>query len=199
MVFSSSNGVTAFYPDRISENPYVPPVRLTNFLLFNQSVPQGRDSPLQKSIWATNSLTLDHRQSVFTLEFAAMSYMAPEMNHYKYRLEGFDPHWNEVDSSRRSATYTNLPAGSYTFRVLGSNNDGIWNEKGATLALTVLPPWWATWWFRSIAATLLAGLLWTAYRLRVKNLRLQTARLEVQVEQRTHELLIAKKCRGECK
>ena len=109
---------------------------------------QGRDSPLKTSIWATDSLTLTHRQSIFTLEFAALSYMAPERNRYRYRLEGLETQWNEVDSGRRSATYTNLPAGKYLFRVQGSNNDGVWNSKGVTLAITVLPPWWATWWFQ---------------------------------------------------
>lgn len=192
MVFGSSSGVTEFDPDRISDNPYVPPVELTDFLLFNKPVRQGRDSPLSRSIWATNSLILNHDQSIFTLEFAALSYMAPEMNHYRYRLEGLETQWNEVDSSRRSATYTNLPARKYLFRVQASNNDRVWNSKGVALAITVLPPWWATWWFRSIAILAILGLIWTIYRSRVKNLQLQTARLEVQVAQRTRELENAK-------
>jgi signal transduction histidine kinase/ligand-binding sensor domain-containing protein/CheY-like chemotaxis protein len=193
MVFGSTSGVTVFYPDRISSNPQIPTVALTDFLLFNRSVPSwGSDSPLKRAIWATNSLTLTHRQSIFTLEFAALSYTAPEMNRYRYRLERFEKQWNEVDSRRRSATYTNLPAGKYLFQLQASNNDGVWNRKGINLAITVLPPWWATWWFRSIAAMLVAGILWAGYRLRVKNLRLQTARLELQVAQRTSELQVAK-------
>jgi signal transduction histidine kinase/ligand-binding sensor domain-containing protein/CheY-like chemotaxis protein len=192
MVFGSSNGVTAFYPERVSENPYVPPIRLTEFLVFNRPVHQGKDSPLTRSIWATDSLTLTHRQSIFTLEFTALSYMAPEMNRYRYRLEGLETQWNEVDSGRRSATYTNLPVGKYLFRVQGSNNDGVWNSKGVTLAITVLPPWWATWWFRSIVALLIAWIVWTIYRSRIKGLQMQTARLEAQVAQRTRELQVAK-------
>ena len=184
--------MTTFFPERISENHHVPPVRLTDFLLFNRPVRQGKDSPLSRSIWATDSLTLTHRQSIFTVEFAALSYMAPERNRYRYRLEGLETQWNEVDSGRRNATYTNLAARNYLFRVQGSNNDGVWNSKGVTLAITVQPPWWATWWFRSIAALIIVGIVWAAYRSRVKNLRLQTARLELQVEQRTHELKIAK-------
>ncbi|MBV8865562.1 MAG: hypothetical protein JO210_09240, partial [Acidobacteriaceae bacterium] len=192
MVFASSNGVTEFNPERISENSHVPPVRFTGFLLFNKPVRQGGDSPLSRAIWATDSLTLTHRQSIFTVEFAALSYLAPEMNRYRYRLEGLETQWNEVDSGRRSATYTNLPSGKYSFRVQGSNNDGVWNSKGVTLAITILPPWWATWWFRSIACLLIAGLILAAYRSRIKGLRLQTARLEAQVAQRTRELQIAK-------
>jgi signal transduction histidine kinase/ligand-binding sensor domain-containing protein/CheY-like chemotaxis protein len=192
MVFGSSHGITAFYPERVSENPYVPPIRFTDFLLFNKPVRQGRDSPLSRSICATDSLTLTHRQSIFTLEFAALSYIAPQMNRYRYRLEGLETQWNEVDSGRRSATYTNLPARTYTFRVQGSNNDGVWNTNGVSLAIIVLPPWWATWWFRSLVALLIAGTIWAIYRWRVKNLKLQTARLEVEVKQRTHELQVAK-------
>ncbi len=129
---------------------------------------------------------------MFTLEFAALSYMAPEMNRYRYRLEGLETQWNEVNSDRRNATYTNLPAGKYVFRLQGSNNDRVWNSKGVTLAITVLPPWWATWWFNSLAGLIIAGVIFAVYRSRVKSLRLQTTRLEIQVAQRTHELQIAK-------
>ena len=129
MIFASSTGVTVFNPDRISENRHIPPVVLTNFLLFNKPLRQGRNSPLTKSIWATPAVTLSPSQSIFTVEFAALSYLAPKMNRYRYRLEGLETQWNEVDSGRRSATYTNLSAGKYFFRVQGSNNDGVWNSQ----------------------------------------------------------------------
>ena len=192
MVFGSTNGVTVFDPERLSDNTFVPPVRLTDFLLFNKPVRRGKNSPLSRSIWATNTLTLTHRQSIFTFEFAALSYLAPKRNRYRYRLEGLETQWNEVDSERRVATYTNLSAGKYVFRVLGSNNDGIWNNQGVSLAITVLPPWWSTWWFNTFAGLVVAGLILTVYRSRVRGLRLQTVRLESQVAQRTHELEMAK-------
>ncbi|MFZ0593533.1 MAG: two-component regulator propeller domain-containing protein [Bryobacteraceae bacterium] len=192
MVFASSTGVTTFFPERISGNRHVPPVRLTDFLLFNNSVLEGRNSPLSKSIWATNSLTLTHRQSIFTIRFAALSYVAPERNRYRYRLEGLETQWNEVDSEQRSATYTNLSAGKYLFRVQASNNDGVWNNQGVALVITVLPPWWETWWFLSIAGLIVVGLILAIFRSRMKGLQWQAARLERQVIQRTHELQIAK-------
>ena len=143
MVLGSTNGLTTFFPDRLSPNPYVPPVVLTELKLFNKPVAPGpRTRRSSKPIWATDSLTLTHTQSIFTLEFAGLSYAAPEKNRYRYRLEGLESEWNEVDSRRRQATYTSLPAGQYVFRVQASNKDGVWNEKGVTLALTVLPPWW---------------------------------------------------------
>ena len=157
IVFGSTAGVVAFYPERISPSPYVPPVVLTEFRLFNKAVERGPDSPLHKSIWATDSLTLTHAQSIFTLEFAGLSYAAPEKNRYRYRLEGLESEWNEVDSGRRQATYTSLPARGYVFRVQASSKDGVWNEKGVRLALTILPPWWATWWFRSLMGLAFVG------------------------------------------
>ena len=189
MWFGSRNGLTSFHPDRISANPFVPPVVLTGFNLFNRPVQVGAHSPLQKPIWATDSLTLTHNQSIFTLEFAALSYMAPANNRYRYRLEGLEPEWNEVDSRQRLATYTSLPAGRYVFRVQASNNDALWNDTGANLAVTILPPWWATWWLRSLAGLSISGLAFAVYRSRVRSLRLGAARLEAQVSERTGEAM----------
>jgi hypothetical protein len=105
----------------------VPPVVLTEFKLFNKPVERGPDSPLHKPIWATDSLTLTHTQSIFTLEFAGLSYAAPEKNRYRYRLDGLESGWNEVDSRRRQATYTN--------RVVGSCPAHLIADLGCQLAL----------------------------------------------------------------
>ena len=191
MVFGSMNGVTTFYPDRLSPNPYLPPVVLTDFQLFNKPVHPGTDSPLQKPIWTTDAVTLTHNQGIFTVEFAGLSYAAPEKNRYRYRLEGLESQWNEMDSRHRQATYTSLPAGRYVFRVQASNNDGVWNEKGATLALTVLAPWWATWWFRTLMGFAFVGLVLGAYKSRIKVLQQREQRLDALVRQRTTELLAA--------
>jgi signal transduction histidine kinase/ligand-binding sensor domain-containing protein/DNA-binding response OmpR family regulator len=192
IILGTSKGLTTFHPDRLSDNPHIPRVVLTNFLLFNKPVSPGTGSPLHKPIWVTDSLHLTHEQGIFTLEFAALSYIAPENNRYRYRLEPLEKDWNEVDSRHRTATYTSLPARKYTFRVQGSNNDGIWNGQGVHLDITVLPPWWATWWFRSIAFLGVACLAFAAYRWRVRNLHLAASRLELQVAERTRELRIAK-------
>jgi signal transduction histidine kinase/DNA-binding response OmpR family regulator/sugar lactone lactonase YvrE len=192
IILGTSKGLTSFYPDRLVDNPHVPGLVLTNFLLFNQPVNPGIDSPLRKPIWATHSLRLNHNQSIFTLEFAATSYVAPENNRYRFRLEPLEKDWNEVDSRHRTATYTSLPARKYTFRVQGSNNDGVWNEQGIHLDIIVQPSWWATWSFRSVIFLSVACLAFAAYRWRVRSLHLAAARLEVQVAERTRELRIAK-------
>ncbi len=189
MVLGSMNGVTTFYPDRLSANPYVPPVVLTDFYLFNKPVHPGSDSPFQKPIWTTGSLTLTHTQSIFTLAFAGLSHAAPEKNRYRYRLEGLESEWNEVDSRRRQATYTSLPAGRYVFRVQASNNEDVWNEDGVSLVLTILPPWWATWWFRSLMGLAFVGVILGTYKLRIRGLKARERQLDALVQERTAELL----------
>jgi signal transduction histidine kinase/ActR/RegA family two-component response regulator len=165
-----------------------PPGAQTDLRLFNKPVQPGAHSLLQKPIWATDSLTLTHNQGIFTIEFAALSYAVPEKNRYRYRLEGLESEWNEVDYRQRLATYSSLPPGKYVFRVQASNNDGLWNQTGAALAIQILPPWWATWWFRSLAGLSLMTLTFAVYRSRVRHLRLEALRLELQVSQRTREL-----------
>ncbi len=192
MYFGGSNGFNVFHPDSIKDNPHFPPVLLTDFKLFNESVPIGGDSPLQKNIWATRELILTHEQSIFSFEFAALSYAAPEKSLYKYKLEGLEKEWNEVDSKQRFATYTNLDAGDYIFRVLGSNNAGVWNEKGTSLQITILPPWWETTWFRALIGMLLIGGLFGGYRWRVRTIESQKHQLEIQVKDRTKDLKEAK-------
>ncbi len=177
MVLGSTNGLTTFFPDRLVPNPYVPPVVLTELELFNKRVDPGKDSPLRRPIWASDSLTLTHAQSIFTLAFSALSYSAPEKNRYRYRLEGLEREWNEVDSRRRQSTYTSLAAGRYTFRLQASTNGEVWSEPGVRLALVVLPPWWATWWVRTIAGTLTVCLIVIAYRVRARTLGAKSANL----------------------
>jgi two-component system sensor histidine kinase ChiS len=188
MWFGSRSGLTSFFPDRVSGNPYVPPVVLTDLLLFNIPVHPGKNSPLHQPIWAQDSLTLNPRQGIFTLEFAALSYVAPDKNRYRYRLEGLETDWNQVDSRQRRATYTSLPPAEYLFRVQASNNGDVWNDKGVALPITILPPWWATLWFRSIVVVSLACLAFGVYRSRLK----REMHLQELVERRTAELVEAR-------
>ena len=171
MVFGSTAGVTVFSPHQLSAvTLYVPPVVLTEFNLFNKPVVPAAGSPLERPIWVTDAVELTHEQSIFTLTFAALSYVAPDKTRYRYRLEGLESEWNEVDSRRRQATYTSLPAGRYVFRVQASTGES-WNEKGVSLPITVLPAWWATWWFRGVMGALAVGLILTGHRARVRTLR----------------------------
>ncbi len=193
MFFGGSKGFNAFFPENIRDNPYVPPVVLTEFQLFNKPVAIGKDSPLKKAINVTDQITLRYDQEVFRLRFSALSFAQPQENHYAYKLEGFDNDWRYTDANDRSATYTKLPPGSYTFRVKVANNDGVWNEQGASIKITVLPPWWATWWFRAMAAASILGLVFAGYRLRVRSMKQRSLELESQVADRTAQLQAANK------
>ena len=173
MYFGSTNGVIEFYPEEITDNDCVPPVAVTKFLLF------GKD---RSDLLARKEIVLNHTENYFTIEFAALCYEAPEKNHYAYKMEGLQHEWIGVGNIR-SASYTFLNPGEYVFRVKGSNNDGVWNEEGASLRIVILPPWWATWWFRSVLFLLCVGLITGSvrYTIRRKYLK-QIAQLEHQKE-----------------
>ena len=186
MFFGSKSGLTSFWPEQIVEKPSIPPVILTGFSLLNRPVAPGPGSPLAKSITFTRSLTLSHRQNIFSFEFAALSYVDPPRNQYRYMLKGLDHSWNQVDADHRVATFTTLPTGNYTLRVQGSNNRGVWNEQGVALHLQILPPWWGTWSFRAVCAVVFLTLLWVVYHFRVRHLQHDfNMRLEGRVEERT--------------
>ena len=188
MFFGGKEGLVSFFPDQIQDNPTVPSVVITNFLLANKPVPIGGESVLQRSILATHDLTLSYLDRVISFEFAALNYIAPQKNRYRYTLEGFDKGWTEVGSDRRLVTYTNLDPGKYVFRVLGSNADGIWNEEGAVLALTITPPWWETTWFRGSMLFLLVGLVAAGFVWQRRRAVVQERKLEAMVDERTREL-----------
>ncbi|MCB0213604.1 MAG: response regulator, partial [Anaerolineae bacterium] len=129
-----------------------------------------------------------HNEDIISFEFSALSYAAPHKNRYRYRLEGFEDNWNEVESDRRFATYTSLPAGDYVFRVQASNDSGLWSEHEATLHLTILPPWWETVWFRGLVLVGVIGLAYSGYRWRVRQIQQRNRELETQVAARTQAL-----------
>jgi ligand-binding sensor domain-containing protein/signal transduction histidine kinase len=181
----TTNGVNHFFHDDVKDNPYLPPVIITDFKIFNQSVKVGMpDSPLSKAINHTPSITLTHEHSVFSFDFVALNFTQSEKNQYAYRLEPFEKQWNKV-GSQRNATYTNLDAGTYVFHVQASNNDGLWNEEGAKITIIVLPPWWATWWFRVLVIGSIVGGTFAFYKFRVAFLKKQNRKLEKTVHERT--------------
>jgi signal transduction histidine kinase/streptogramin lyase len=185
MYFGGINGLNVFDPSQVVDNPFVPPVVFTDFRLFGKSVPVGSDSVLKKTINETDTLTLPYNQNSFSFEISALSYVAPVKNQYRYKLEGFDADWHTVSSKERLAVYTNLDVGNYVFRAQGTNEDGVWNEQGRVLKITITPPWWGTWWFRSLVGLVVVGLIAAGYSYRVSSLRRRTAELELLVADRT--------------
>lgn len=157
MYFGGINGVNIFHPDSVKNNPYIPPIFITDFKIFNESVPVAHSFGtnhsdiykgsliLKKSISETDTILLSYTDDVISIEFAALNYTVPEKNQYAYLLEGFDKEWIN-SGTRRFVTYTNLDAGEYIFRVRASNNDDVWNNEGTSLTIIVSPPPWQTWW-----------------------------------------------------
>jgi signal transduction histidine kinase/ligand-binding sensor domain-containing protein/CheY-like chemotaxis protein/HPt (histidine-containing phosphotransfer) domain-containing protein len=188
LYFGGFNGITAFRPGAISDNLIAPRAVITGFEIFNQPAALARPGLFSAPVESTAALTLKAADSVFSLEFAALHFAAPQRNRFAYQLEGFDQNWVSTDASKRFATYTNLDPGTYTFRVKAANKDGVWNAQPATMVITILPPWWKTWWLRSAVALLVLGSAYGAYFARLSGLRRQKVRLEHQVSARTLEI-----------
>jgi ligand-binding sensor domain-containing protein/signal transduction histidine kinase len=198
LYFGGVKGLTIFHPDSIRDNPYIPKVYMSGLRIYNKPV-SIRDSSkvLAQNISLTQSLTFDHTQSVFTLEFVALNYTHPEKNQYAYKLEGFDKDWVYA-GYKREATYTNLDAGTYTFRVKASNNDDLWNEEGASITIIILPAWWETWWFRIGIILILLGSSSLFYKIRINTVKRQKLEKDIaertlEISQKTEELKIQKK------
>lgn len=187
MFFGGLNGLNYFRPEDIYDNPYVPPVVVTDLRILNESVAPGAESILQQPILQTETITLPRQDNVFTFELAGLHYAAPQSNQYAYILEGFDEEWNYL-GHRRFATYTNLPPGSYTFRAVGSNSDGVWNTTGTTIALTIPKPFWQEPAFIAMLLLLGVGSIYAGYRLRVRSVESRNRELEAQVSARTAEI-----------
>jgi ligand-binding sensor domain-containing protein/signal transduction histidine kinase len=182
MLFGGVNGFNIFHPDEIGDNPYVPPVVLTSL------TQGGVELELETALESLAPMTFHWPNNFFEFEFAALSYSQAKKNQYAYRLEGFrDESWNYI-GTKRFGRYTNLPGGSYTLRLKGSNSDGVWNEQGASLQITVVPPFWETWWFRGIVVLGLALLGFLLFWMRTRSIRLRSRELERQVASRTKEL-----------
>ncbi len=148
MLFGGVNGLTMFKPESLVTNRFVPAVVLTALYIRNNRVPVGtKRSPLIRAVNYTNKITLNYNERFISINFAALNFINPANNKYAYKLEGLTntEDWHFA-GNHSSATYTNLGPGSYTFMVKAANNDGIWNEIPAVLKITVLPPWWMTWW-----------------------------------------------------
>ncbi|MDX9759190.1 MAG: SpoIIE family protein phosphatase [Bacteroidota bacterium] len=143
LYFGGVKGHNSFIPGEIRRNTAIPPIVITGLRIFNKPVTDRAILP--ESVSYARSITLAHDQNMLTFEFAALDYSSPDRNRYRYRMHGLDDEWIDAGTAR-SATYTYLAPGAYTFRVIGSNNHGVWNTTGAHLRIIVLPPWWRTSW-----------------------------------------------------
>ncbi|MCP4149368.1 MAG: hypothetical protein GY757_16595 [bacterium] len=184
--FGGIEGFSTFFPDTIRSNSYVPAVVFSGFQVFNKPL------PIEKK-----GMTLSYREHVFSIQFAALNFIEPSKNQYAYRMEGLDKEWNYF-GNRRFVTYTHLAPGDYVFKVKASNNDGLWNEKGASLKITVTPPFWQRVWFKLLGVVFILGIIFSIFRIKVliikKRMRrevihkLKMQRIELEKENLEKEL-----------
>ncbi len=189
LYFGSVNGVTSFHPDNIKKNKIPPRVYLSQLYIAN--FPINKDDKtgiLDSALSHTNHITLNYNQSDFTIEFIALSYTSPEKNQYAYILEGFDKSWINIGNERK-AIYTNIDPGEYVFKVKAANNDGLWNDIPKTISITILPPWWKTWWAYSLYLLLIIGAIYGISRASLHRMRLLNALKMERIEKQQQEAL----------
>ncbi|GJQ64374.1 MAG: hypothetical protein SCALA702_34270 [Melioribacteraceae bacterium] len=183
--FGGINGLNSFFPDRIKENEHIPQIVITDLKIHNKSATISPDGPLTKSVNLAERIELSHDQDVFSFEFASLDYSFPAENEFRYKLENFDSDWNYA-GKRNFVMYTNLDPGDYIFRVIGSNNDEVWNETGTSIAVVITPPFWETWWFIAIIALSISGLTYFVISYRVKSI-LEIERLRTRIAADLHD------------
>lgn len=180
LYFGGDDGLLVFAPEQIQKNSFRPPLAITKFELFNRALSPGQDSSILRApIEQRPTIHLQHRQNVFTIHYAALSFINPERNEYAIRMEGFQEEWQKVGTETQ-ATYTNLNPGTYFFQVKASNNDGLWNEEGVVLTIIVSPPWFRTWWAWASYIFLFCGIILVFYnfQLQRKIAQLEAHRLQ---------------------
>jgi ligand-binding sensor domain-containing protein/serine phosphatase RsbU (regulator of sigma subunit) len=205
MFFGGLNGYNSFYPESITDNNIEPEVMITGFKIFNQKITPGEDSPLKKNILLTDFIELDHWQNDIAFEFVGLHFFRPENNKYAYILENYDPGWRQVEAIR-NAVYTNLDPGQYMFKVRAANSDGVWNNKGKSISITIHPPWWKTNWayagYILLAAIFVIGVdRFQRYRLiqreqqrtQIREAELRAHAAEAENKRKTQELEEARK------
>lgn len=175
MYFGGINGFNYFHPDSIVISQYAPTIVITRVKVMDVEV-KGKPEELR----------LSYDQNFISIEFSALDFFSPKRNKYSYLLEGFQKSWISTDGSNRTAIYTNLPAGEFTFKVKGTNADGIWNENAASIKIIINPPFYQTWWFVTLIIIALALLIYYLGTIRIKS-QLEIERLKLKIASDLHD------------
>jgi len=176
LYFGGTEGFSVINPQKIKSNPFKPQIIISDFFIDNiPMTSESNGSPLNETISITSEIKLNYNQRNFGFEFSSNNYLIPEKIRFKYRLNGYDNHWIEVDASRRYASYAKVPPGNYTFEIMATNNDGVWNDSPRIIEIKVLPAPWNSWWAYLIYFVLLVTIISLVlhYYLRQKRLKLE--------------------------
>ncbi len=176
LYFGGVNGFNIFKSDNIKKNMHKPPIYLTSFKIFNKEI------HFKKRCEFIDKIDLSYDKNFFTFDFAALDYFAPEQNNYHYHLQGYDKNWID-NGAKSSASYTGVPPGSYIFKVKASNSDGIWNDKELSIPVNISPPFWLTWWFKSITLIVIILILIITVRIVIRN-----AKRKLEIDKKISEL-----------
>jgi len=179
--FGGINGIVCFHPEKVIGNTHVPPVYITSCELF------GKEYATDTLIAGKKNLKFLWKDNTLSFSFAGLDYEIPSKNRYSYMLEGADKDWS-VPTTRHFASYAQLPPGEYIFRVRACNNDGIWNNTGASIYITIVPPFWRTTWFYVTCVILAIGFVFGYTQYRTSQVEKEKKILEAKVQERTHEL-----------
>jgi ligand-binding sensor domain-containing protein/signal transduction histidine kinase/CheY-like chemotaxis protein/AraC-like DNA-binding protein len=161
--FGTVKGMISFNPERLTKNTFIPPVYITGLQVNNKDLDLRHTSTLRQSILYTQEITLPYQLSSINLDVAALSYINPEGNQYRFKMSGLDKNWTTLQQNRR-IYYTNMAPGSYTFSIQGANSEGVWNTKETILKITITPPWWKTYWACFLYVVLLLLIILTIMR-----------------------------------
>ena len=188
LYFGGTDGFTIVHPEKVQKNLVVPEINITDIQLFNKSINKG-DYTIENANSGSAKrsgqvLKLSHDQNVLSFEFSALHFVNPSSNRYAYMLEGVDTAWNYLSHSRK-ITYAHLVPGTYIFKVIGSNNNNVWNREGASVKFIISPPFWGTWWFKAALIIIIFLLVVIIYRKRIESIELKKKNLEEQVKEKS--------------
>ena len=186
LFFGTYSGYFVFLPDQLAKDVKPPQIVFTDFRLTEKGKQTEKNNLLPVPSSDTKIIRLKHNQNTFTFEFAAIDYSSPEDNRHFFMLENYNDDWIKAGSERR-AMYYNVPPGKYIFRVKGANSNGRWAER--SIDIVIAPPFWQTWWFKTIMGIVFIALLYAIYRWRTASLRKQKRKLEQTVKERTAEVV----------
>ena len=194
LFFGGIGGFYDFYPNRLTVNDSIPPIVITDLLLFSKSVKAdtSRKAILDRNISYARSIELKYNQNDLSLKFAALDYNQPLNNNYSYKLEGYQDEWIETDAKNRIAHYAKLDPGKYIFKVKGSNSDNIWNEKGTSLSIIIHKPWWTTNLAWIIYIIIVISAINAFIRWRLHRLNKEKRELEKLIQNRTQDIEVQK-------
>jgi signal transduction histidine kinase/ligand-binding sensor domain-containing protein len=185
MFFGAVDGLVSFYPDSLIDNNYIPPIRITSLEKETNGVRQEINP-------YSGRILLSYQDYSFTIEFSALDYTNPSKNRYSYQMDGISDNWIEI-GNRRFVDFTNLPPGEYTFNVKGSNNDGVWNNEGASMSITILPPWWRSKYAYIFYIIFIIAIIIVLIRIRERSFIREKIILEEKIRERTTEIAQQKK------